>query len=56
MRVEIFRFCKELLRDQARVKAELGEVEELWLEASESLHQAEKGDGEGAGPESGMTV
>jgi ATP-binding cassette subfamily F protein 3 len=31
---------KELLRDQARFKAELNEVEELWLEASESLHQA----------------
>ena len=31
---------KELLRDQARVKVELAEVEESWLEASESLQQA----------------
>jgi len=32
---------KELLRDQARVKAELTEVEELWLEAGEALQRAE---------------
>ncbi len=31
---------KDLLRDQARVKVELAEVEESWLEASESLQQA----------------
>ena len=31
---------KELLRDQARVKVELADVEESWLEASESLQQA----------------
>ncbi len=30
---------KELLRDQARVKVEIDEVEEAWLEASESLQQ-----------------
>jgi ATP-binding cassette subfamily F protein 3 len=30
---------KELLRDQARVKGELDEVEEAWLEASEALQQ-----------------
>jgi ATP-binding cassette subfamily F protein 3 len=32
---------KALLLEQARLRAELNEVEELWLEASESLHQAE---------------
>jgi len=37
---------KELLRDQAHVQVELGEVEELWLEASESLQQAATQDGE----------
>ena len=37
---------KELLRDQARFKAELNDVEELWLEASESLHQAVTQDGD----------
>jgi ATP-binding cassette subfamily F protein 3 len=31
---------KEVLRDQARAKAELDEVEESWLEISESLQQA----------------
>ncbi len=31
---------KDLLRDQARVKSELAEVEEAWLEASEALQQA----------------
>jgi len=31
---------KELLLEQARAKIELGEVEELWLEASEALQQA----------------
>jgi ATP-binding cassette subfamily F protein 3 len=36
---------KDLLRDQARFKVELGEVEDLWLEASESLHQAVTQDG-----------
>ena len=30
---------KELLRDQARVKGEIDEVEEAWLEASESLQK-----------------
>jgi ATP-binding cassette subfamily F protein 3 len=30
---------KELLRDQARVKGELDEVEEAWLEASEALQR-----------------
>jgi ATP-binding cassette subfamily F protein 3 len=37
---------KELLRDQARVKAELDEVEESWLEASESLQRAATSDGD----------
>jgi ATP-binding cassette, subfamily F, member 3 len=37
---------KELLRDQARVKVELGEVEESWLEASESLQQAAMPEGD----------
>ena len=31
---------KELLRDQARVKSEIAEVEEAWLEASEALHSS----------------
>ena len=31
---------KELLRDQARIKSEIGEVEEAWLEASEALHSS----------------
>jgi ATP-binding cassette subfamily F protein 3 len=31
---------KELLRDQARIKSELAEAEEAWLEASEALQQA----------------
>ncbi len=31
---------KELLLDQARVKSELGEVEELWLSTSEALQHA----------------
>jgi ATP-binding cassette subfamily F protein 3 len=31
---------KELLRDQARVKSEIDETEEAWLEASEALQQA----------------
>jgi ATP-binding cassette subfamily F protein 3 len=37
---------KDLLRDQARVKGELGEVEEAWLEASESLQQTAALDGD----------
>jgi ATP-binding cassette, subfamily F, member 3 len=37
---------KELLLEQARLKTELNEVEELWLEASESLHQAATQDGD----------
>src|SRR5262245_9192364 len=32
---------KDLLREQARVGVEIGEVEEAWLEASESLDKAE---------------
>jgi ATP-binding cassette subfamily F protein 3 len=36
---------KELLLEQARLKTELLEVEELWLEASESLHLAMQQDG-----------
>jgi ATP-binding cassette subfamily F protein 3 len=31
---------KDLLRDQARVKSEIGELEEAWLEASEALQAA----------------
>jgi ATP-binding cassette subfamily F protein 3 len=31
---------KELLRDQARIKGEIAEAEEAWLEASEALQQA----------------
>ena len=31
---------KDVLRDQARVNAEIAEVEEAWLEASEALHGA----------------
>jgi ATP-binding cassette, subfamily F, member 3 len=31
---------KELLRDQARIKNEIAEAEEAWLEASEALQQA----------------
>ena len=31
---------KDLLRDQARVKSEIAEVEEAWLEASEALQRA----------------
>ena len=31
---------KDLLRDQARVKSEIAEVEEAWLEASEALHSS----------------
>jgi ATP-binding cassette subfamily F protein 3 len=37
---------KELLRDQGRVNAELNEVEESWLQTSESLQQAATQDGE----------
>jgi len=37
---------KELLLEQARVKIELGEVEEQWLEASEALQNAGALDGE----------
>jgi ATP-binding cassette subfamily F protein 3 len=36
---------KELLLEQARLRAELHEVEESWLEASESLQQAAAQDG-----------
>ena len=35
---------KELLRDQARVKSEIAEVEEAWLEASEALQATSAGD------------
>jgi ATP-binding cassette subfamily F protein 3 len=37
---------KDLLRDQARIKAELADVEESWLETSESLQQAAAQDGD----------
>ena len=35
---------KELLRDQARVKSEIAEVEEAWLEASEALQTTSAAD------------
>jgi ATP-binding cassette subfamily F protein 3 len=35
---------KEMLRDQARVKSEIDEVEEAWLEASEALQRSVAGD------------
>jgi hypothetical protein len=35
---------KELLLEQARAKAELAEVEELWLAASEALQNAASAD------------
>jgi ATP-binding cassette subfamily F protein 3 len=37
---------KELLLDQARAKAELGEVEELWLATSEALQHTRSFDAE----------
>jgi len=37
---------KELLRDQARLRAELDEVEESWLETSEVLQRAVAQEGE----------